>query len=188
MKKLMLMAALMLSATMSYAQHAVGTTTIQPKIGLNVATITQDDNADPRIGLVAGAEFEHQIAPRFSLSAGVLYSMQGAKYDDATLKMDYINVPILANYYITRGLAIKAGLQPGFNINHKLSGNGVSIDIDHTGFDAKTVDLSIPVGLSYEIDNFMIDARYNFGVTEIIEDADSKNSVFQISVGYKFAL
>ena len=54
--------------------------------------------------------------------------------------------------------------------------------------DAKTVDLSIPVGLSYEYSNFVFDARYNFGVTKVADDADSKNSVFQFTLGYKFAL
>lgn len=51
----------------------------------------------------------------------------------------------------------------------------------------KGFELSIPVGLSYEISDFVIDARYNFGVTKVAE-GDSKNSVFQFTVGYKFAL
>ena len=52
----------------------------------------------------------------------------------------------------------------------------------------KGFELSIPVGLSYEISDFVIDARYNFGVTKVLDGDDCKNSVFQFTVGYKFAL
>ncbi len=51
-------------------------------------------------------------------------------------------------------------------------------------------DLSIPVGVSYDItENIMVDARYNIGVTDIMKDNEGdpmRNSVFNISVGYKF--
>ena len=113
--------------------------------------------------------------------------MQGAKYDKATTKLDYINVPILANVYVAPGFAVKLGLQPGFNVNSKAKAksNGVAVEAD---FDAKTVDLSIPIGLSYEFSNFVIDGRYNWGLTKVAKDSDCKNSVFQITLGYKLPL
>ena len=40
----------------------------------------------------------------------------------------------------------------------------------------------------YEFNNVVIDARYNFGVTNIADGGDAKNSVFQFTLGYKFAL
>ena len=123
----------------------------------------------------------------FSISAGALYSMQGAKDDGETAKLDYINVPILANVYVAKGLAVKLGIQPGFNVNSKLSGSEGSFSYS-SSFDAKTIDFSIPVGISYEYNNFVVDGRYNFGVTKIIDGSDSKNSVFQITLGYKFEL
>lgn len=191
MKKIILMAVMALATVSSFAQHAVGTFTIQPKVGFNLANVTDGGN-DIRVGAVAGAEFEYQISDIFSLSAGALYSMQGCKGDiegtDATLKLDYINVPILANVYVTKGLAVKLGIQPGFNVTHKASAKvqGVSASVDISGINS--VDFSIPVGLSYEINNFVIDARYNLGVNKIADEADSKNSVFQFTLGYKFAL
>ena len=39
MKKIIAMAALVLSSVGAFAQNAAGTTTIQPKVGLNVSTI-----------------------------------------------------------------------------------------------------------------------------------------------------
>ena len=189
----------MLASVASYAQHAVGSFTIQPKIGMNIANLTKSDG-DSRIGLAAGVEFEYQATDIFSISAGALYSMQGCKGTidtdedylgsaDGTIKLDYINIPILANVYVAKGLAVKLGIQPGFKVSGKLSAKteGFSASADLPG--VKSVDFSIPVGLSYEFNNFVIDGRYNFGVTKWHENLDdSKNSVFQITLGYKFDL
>ena len=118
--------------------------------------------------------------------------MQGVKGDgDAKIKTEYINIPILANYYVAPGLAIKAGVQPGFLMSCKMDdGEG---DVDAKDF-AEKFDLSIPVGVSYEISDFVIDARYNFGLTNVWKDdykkllGDAKNSVISLTVGYKFGL
>lgn len=192
MKKILLMAVVMLASVASYAQQAVGTFTLQPKIGMNVASLTKCDGCDPRIGLAAGVEAEYQATDIFSVSAGLIYSMQGnkAKEDGVTLttKLDYINIPILANVYVTKGLAVKLGVQPAFNVSdkQKLSGGKASVEPEDVG--AESFDFSIPVGLSYEYNNVVFDARYNFGVTNIADGGDSKNSVFQFTLGYKFAL
>lgn len=192
MKKILLMAVVMLASVASYAQQAVGTFTLQPKIGMNVASLTKCDGCDPRIGLAAGVEAEYQATDIFSVSAGLIYSMQGnkAKEDGVTLttKLDYINIPILANVYVTKGLAVKLGVQPAFNVSdkQKLSGGKASVESEDVG--AESFDFSIPVGLSYEYSNVVFDARYNFGVTNIADGGDSKNSVFQFTLGYKFAL
>lgn len=185
MKKLLLVAVMVLTSAMTFAQQKEGTLTIQPKVGLNIASLTDFDDSDPRFGVVAGAEFMYQATDMVGLSFGALYSMQGAKYDKSTTKLDYINVPILANVYVAPGFAVKLGLQPGFNVNSKAKSNGVSVEAD---LDAKTVDLSIPIGLSYEFNNFVIDGRYNWGVTKVAKDSDCKNSVFQITLGYKLPL
>lgn len=198
MKKLFLMALMaFIATTASFAQWSVGSITVQPKIGINGANITDADNSDSRIGLVLGGEFEYRVSPIFSLSAGALYSMQGCKgtaedddgnTGDVSLKLDYINVPILANVYVAKGLAVKLGIQPGFNVRHKASAtvSGVNVTTNLPGI--KSVDFSIPIGVSYEFNRFVIDGRYNFGVTKLIDGADSKHSVFQFTFGYKFAL
>lgn len=187
MKKIMLIAAFMVASIGAFAQHSVGSFTIQPKVGLNIANVTDAHDADPRIGFVGGAELEYQATDIFSITGGVLYSMQGAKADDETSKLDYINIPILANVYVTKGLAVKLGIQPAFNVNSKFSVDAGEYE-GSADVDAKSFDFSIPVGLSYEFSNVVLDARYNWGLTKISENGDSKNSVFQITLGYKFDL
>ncbi|MBW4771241.1 porin family protein [Prevotella jejuni] len=199
MKKILVVAALMLSSVSTFAQHAVGSFNLQPKVGVSIANLTELKDTDPRVGVVAGVEGEYQASDIISVSAGVLYSMQGSKYEyellnqkyKSTNKLDYINVPIMANVYVTKGLAVKLGVQPGFNVSssnkqevNTFAGSGSStFDVK-----AKSVDFSIPVGLSYEYNNFQLDARYNWGLTKAFENGKAKNSVFQITLGYKFDL
>lgn len=198
MKKYLLMAFFAVAAIGANAQNAIGQVTLKPMVGMTIANITDAEGTDSKIGLAAGVEAEFGVAEKFGITAGAIYSMQGAKesgsfddydaYGTAKLKLEYINIPILANYYIVPGLAIKAGIQPGFNVKSKIkvSSGGTSAEQDLDGI--KTVDFSIPVGLSYEYQGFVFDARYNWGLTKIVDGSDSKNSVFMISLGYKFAL
>lgn len=44
MKKMFLAAAMMLASVATFAQNAEGQITIQPKVGLNIANITDDDD------------------------------------------------------------------------------------------------------------------------------------------------
>lgn len=192
MKKIMLVAALMLSSVATFAQHAVGSFNIQPKVGLNIANLTGDGKPDARVGLVAGAEGEYQATDIVSVSAGLLYSMQGTKVNQSfvtvTQKLDYINIPITANVYVVKGLAVKLGVQPGFKVSDVASVDASrALNVALPG-KAKSFDLSIPVGVSYEYNNFQLDARYNWGVTKVYEGSKAKNSVFQITLGYKFDL
>ena len=198
----MMIAAMMVAAISANAQNEVGQVTLMPKAGINISTITgSGSDKKSKVGLVAGAEFEYGVAQNFDITAGVLYSMEGAKFGDVKFNMDYINIPILANYYVVPGLAVKAGIQPAFNVRKKASYNGNTANIDDVMNDilsiagagvetgVKSFNLSIPVGISYEYQSFVLDARYNIGVTKVFKNADQgRNSTFAITLGYKFAL
>ena len=61
-------------------------------------------------------------------------------------------------------------------------------EFDVSGTDGlKKFDFSIPLGLSYEISDFVIDARYNLGLTNINDNdlGKAKNGVIMLTVGYK---
>lgn len=75
----------MFSSVATFAQHAVGSFNLQPKVGVSIANLTDNYSSDARVGLVAGVEGEYQASDIFSVSAGVLYSMQGAKFDALVL-------------------------------------------------------------------------------------------------------
>ena len=192
MKKILIVASLVLAFVSAKAQSEVGGFSVRPMVGMNIGMMTNADDSDPRIGFVVGTELEYQATDLLGLSAGLLYSQQGCKVDDnGTLKLDYINIPLLANVYVAKGFAVKLGLQPGFLINDKakVSDSGVSVETG-VGDLSKNFVLSVPVGISYEFSNIQLDARYNWGVTHALsaEGESSNSSVFMITVGYKFNL
>jgi hypothetical protein len=181
MKRILLLIATFTALMQLFAQHSVGTFTLQPKAGVNIASMQKGDGT--RIGFVGGLEGEYQLTDMVSLSVGALYSQQGNKVNiysynkDITYKYDYINVPILANVYILKGFAVKLGVQPGFLVHDNLPAEA----------NTKSFDFSIPIGLSYEYKNFVLDGRYNWGTTKV-NILNEKNSVFQFTLGYKFEL
>ena len=196
MKKLFLLAAIMMASTCVFAQHEPGSLTLQPRIGFSAADFNNTSDTEARVGLVVGPEFEYTLSNRFSLGFGLNYSQQGTKIKDTdvTFKLDYLTIPIVANVYLFKGFALKAGIQPGINLSAKLDAKNAKVDLDND--EVKAFDLAIPVGLSYEFRNFVLDARYNFGVTKIFDekklpagvDIDSKNLGFQLTLGYKITL
>lgn len=195
MKKLMILAAMMLMSTGAFAQGMF----VKPMVGATLSTLTGDvEDTKFRLGLGAGAEFGYMFSEQFGATAGVLFSMQGCKYKDNEYLKDYgttltyLNIPILANLYLLPGLAVKAGVQPGFLLSAKSKGKerllGDWEEFDVSGTDGlKKFDFSIPLGLSYEISDFVIDARYNLGLTNINDNdlGKAKNGVIMLTVGYK---
>ena len=188
-----MIAAMSLMSMGAFAQQMF----VKPMVGGTLATITGDgtDNAKFKLGLVAGAEFGYMIAPQFAVTAGALVSMQGAGIKDhdgltdGSETLTYLNIPVLANYYVAPGLAIKAGVQPGFLLARKNKYTRNGHDHEVTEKDGlKSLDFSIPLGLSYEISDFVIDARYNLGLSNLLDDHDNfiqKNSVIMLTLGYK---
>ena len=117
-------------------------------------------------------------------------------------KMDYVQVPLLVNQYILPGLAVKVGVQLGFLtsaefsydetlITHKKDGTDEYGEKKHHDGDLKEVtnkmDVSIPIGVSYEYERVILDFRYHIGLKNIskIEGIKEKNKFFTFTVGYR---
>ncbi len=200
MKKIMMIAAMMVATVAAKAQFEPGTFSLQPKVGFALTEISAKD-AKFKPGMVAGFEGQYQINNWFGLSAGLLYTQEGTKVKDSDLKfnMEYLNIPVMAKFYVTKGLSLNAGLQLGFMTKGKVKGGGYDVDIK--SFCNKT-DLSIPLSIAYEFTNGLsLEARYTGGLTNVLKDEvikeagmtykmekDNKNEVFMLTVGYKFEL
>ncbi|MBQ7510383.1 MAG: PorT family protein [Prevotella sp.] len=196
MKKLFLLAVVLLSAVGIMAQEREGTLTVQPRIGANLSSMT--DYNKTSFGYAFGMEMEYQMTDLLSLSAGLMYSGQGAEDDESgikeTLDIDFVNVPIMLNCYVVPGLAVKAGIQPAFRTKTTVKSDGIKMDVDELfqmlGYSDTQMSkfmLSVPVGLSYEYKHWVLDARYNFGVTDLFKgEGTLRNNVFQLTLGYKF--
>ena len=164
------------------------------KGGLNLTGVSNFEHSQTKTGVVVGAFADYRFTDHFALSADVLYSRQGVSFgkeEDVRTKerLNYLNIPILANYYIIGGLAVKAGIQPGFLLNSKsmTKNNETTIKTDGKGW--SNADFSIPIGVSYDCPfGIILEARYNIGVSNIVTSdlGTARNSVFSIMVGYRF--
>lgn len=164
------------------------------KVGLNLSDIN-DSDYKMKPGFHAGLFAELGFG-NFALQPEVLYSTQGAKGEESdddgnyTIKanFDYINIPVMAKYYVADGFNIQVGPQVGFLTNAKIVVDKESMDIKE---DTENIDFGVNFGLGYKLPlvNLSVDARYNLGLTNIPKDApDEKfnNRVIQISVAYGF--
>lgn len=120
------------------------------------------------------------------------------------VNLDYIQVPLMLKAYVTRQFVAQVGLQAGFLCGDgKFKAEETELEKDKYGstthkdtksvstpWSAKKVDFSIPVGLSYEYMNVILDARYNIGLMKVNKDvvSNSKNQVLTFTVGYRFTL
>ena len=199
MKKIMMIAAMMVATVAAKAQFEPGTFTLQPKVGVTLATISSD-NTKFKFGMAAGIEGQYQLNNWFGLSAAVMYSQQGFKAKDIDLKgnLEYINIPVMAKFYVTKGLSLNVGLQPGFMTKAKAKISGRDRDFKD---ECNKVDFSIPMSIAYEFENGLtFEARYTTGLTNVGKDVfdstdsswdkayQNKNEVFMLTVGYKFSL
>ena len=179
----MILAVMMVASLTASAQWSV-----TPKVGLNLANLAGDVNGNNiKVGLNAGADLMYRVSPLIGVSGGLFYSMQGTSFDgDTKWNIDELNIPILANFYVANGLALKTGIQPGFIVSAKSKTDKLDVDIKDG---MQSLELSVPFGISYEISDFVIDARYNLGVAKINKGNGSiRNSVIQFTVGYKIPL
>jgi len=167
------------------------------KGGVNLATVTggEDfDSPDSRTSFHVGAVLELPIAEIFSIQGEALYSGKGFKFDfegtdgdKAEFQLDYIDVPVLAKFYITKGLSIEAGPQFSFLVNEEFDANPNSDDGDIVLEEAETFDFGVAGGLTFQTEmGIFASGRYSYGTTEIYKDSGLHNSNFQVSIGYKF--
>ncbi len=167
------------------------------KGGLNISTITNADvdgvNTKSLVGFHVGFFGEFMISNKFAIQPEVLYSAQGTELEfegiSGDLKLDYITIPVMAKYYVADAFSLELGPQIGFLVSAKAKSGGESEDVKD---ELKSTDVSLNFGAGYDITpNFMIGVRYSLGLTRLQDEIfpgedESKNSVFQISVGYKF--
>lgn len=175
---------------------------------------SQEVKPQARPGFTGGVDVMYQASDNIGLSIGLSYVQAGCKYKDVDDngviwhdhydRMDYISVPLLAHSYIAPGLSINVGVAPSFLIYGKYHAGMQTYDLDADGHRTNVKEaeidqdikkglrkftLSIPVGISYEYENVVLDARYNVGMLNVYKHGlSARNKIFEVSVGYKFDL
>ncbi|MEM5540005.1 porin family protein [Olleya sp. AS48] len=180
------------------------------KAGVNFATITGDetDGIESQTGFHVGVVAEIMISEKFSFQPELLYSAQGASdtfedefdKEEYTIKYDYINLPLMAKYYVAEGFSIEAGPQIGFLINSEAEYEYTNKEFpefnesetnDIKDF-TNSIDFGVNFGLGYKLESGLnFGARYNLGLSNVndgegSDDLKNQNAVFQVSVGFFF--
>lgn len=165
------------------------------KVGWNATNISNADMKN-KMSFHLGAFAEWKLSDFVGVQPELVYSRQGArdKYEGnggkikEKLRVNYLNIPVLAKLYVLEELSVDLGPQFGFalNVKEKLKQGGNSSKRKITDFN--TFDFSWAIGASYRMDEFEFSARYNIGLTNIFDKDETggnrKNHVFQLSVGY----
>ncbi len=192
MKKIIL-SVVMLSATffVSQAQVQYGL-----KAGANFYTFggdeVENEDLNSKFGLHIGGLVNFSVSEKFKVQPEIVFSIQGSKQTDGTDELNwnfnYLNIPIMAQFYVSNGFFLETGPQIGFNLKAEIKDeeSGTTFDLDD---EIKSTDISWGLGAGYKTaSGFGFGARYNLGLSSIAEesDVDIKNRGFQVGVFYLF--
>lgn len=194
------------------------------KAGYNLTNFDGDySSIDYTSGFHVGGLSEIAISDKFSLQAELLYSQEGGKYAfeineppfalkaSERVTLGYLNLPVLAKFYVSKGFSLEAGPQIGLLLSGKTSyESSVTIAGETTNesgtFDIKdrlkSISYGLNLGFGYEFKNkLFLQARYHLGLADIAKETTTeneeedpigmnpeklKNQGFQLSLGYKF--
>ncbi|MGY5355179.1 porin family protein [Wenyingzhuangia sp. IMCC45467] len=153
------------------------------KAGYNLSSLRNGD-VDNRNGFHIGIYGEHEISEHTSFQPEVIYSQLGFK-DGAneTVKMDYIQIPLMFKGYIFKPLYVELGPQFGVNISKKEETNLVFGTSTKTT-EPNTFDWGINGGVGFAINpGITLGVRYYHGLSSAYKDADEFNTLYQVFVG-----
>ena len=187
MKKTILVAALLFSALTTIQAQSVK---LGLKAGLNYANQTGTDitvnsknyKNEAISSYHAGLVAEINLFEGLALQPELLYSTQGATYKNAlgdiTNEVGYLSIPIMIKINLSKSISLELGPQASFLLSEK-----DNVDLGKSN----TFDFGVAGGLGLKVTkSLFLQARYGLGLTEISKEAQTKNSVVQVSAGLLF--
>ena len=147
--------------------------------GLNVSNLDFTPDAtfsnQHRNGFAFGGFVDFGVSEKMSFYTEIQYSAERGKADE--LRADYIQMPLMLRFVLTDKLTLGAGPMPS-----------LKTWAEQDGF--ATFTFSAIGGLEYMItDELFIDARYSYGITNILDkdltDVEAKNTNIQFGFGIK---
>jgi hypothetical protein len=172
------------------------------KGGLSIMELTNDgDSSGDRTGFAGGAYLLADFSEQFGLRVEGLYFQKGAHEeedgDEATIKLDYIEFPILAVAHVPLGAQARldffGGPTFGFNVKSELEltlgGFTASGDLD--GVEAFEFGVTFGAGVNFDAGPVVlgVDGRYGLGVTDVASEGDGgKNRGFAVMASLGFPI
>ncbi len=200
------LSAALLAPTRANAQGA----TAGVEAGVNIANVSFDLSGasvslDHRTGGIGGVFFGVD-GKNGGLIVEVLYTQKGTTIGQSgpgftastKVKLDYVEIPVLArvNLKASDKVMVHLFVGPAFGIKVKddivdtVTENNVTTS-ETNDANIKGTDVGIVFGGRMDFNKFLIDARYDVGLTNVNKDTGSdepkvKNRVFSLMFGVKF--
>jgi hypothetical protein len=159
------------------------------KGGVNLAS-SNDSGDKIKIGPNIGVLGQYKLSGSgVAFQSEILYSAKGAKGGgNATINFDYINIPVLAQYYVAPCFNLEFGPYIGFLTSAKIKWGSGSDDIKD---ECNTVDYGLNFGAACELTTLPLGlfARYSLGLNDVWKNWGSvgnKHRVIQIGAFLKF--
>src|SRR5690606_27785651 len=141
------------------------------KAGVNFASVNGDDfdDVDGVTGFQVGAVAKIGITELLAIQPELLFSAQGYSVDglgdDFSVRLGYINLPVMADFTIVEGLCLQGGPQFGFNV---VSGYKFDDEDWEDEEGINTLDLGVGIGAQYILPiNLFFQARYVIGFSNV---------------------
>lgn len=198
MKKTILIMVALISLSKTHAQKV----NFGIKSGLNLTTIHGSDASNAKILPRAyfGAYLNLNITEKIHFQPEVVYSLQGYKFSNyyyyTSIKdhLNYLNLPLLFQYDITKKAYLEAGPQLGYLFRRNLLltkdyQNGIISNSSSTDTsNINKFDFGIDIGSGYKLTSkFSLNLRYNNSLTKFPTASENfKNNVIQLGANYSF--
>lgn len=170
--------------------------TVGPRLDLNIARVVGDnqDDATSRTGMRIGAWASMDLSEKFSIQPEFVLSGKGSKWpdDDASIKISYLQIPVLAQYRFTAGRTVNpyvlAGPALSFKAGCNLQVEGSDYECSDQTTAVSSTDFGMILGAGVHIGRAQVSLRYDLGLANINGDGDAvvKNRAFNVAVGYGF--
>ena len=194
MKKLTLIALLVIPASMVYAQAPK----IGFKAGLNVNHVSSnDDDLKPRTSLHFGLIADFEVSKKLSFQPQLLFSGRGAKESHGdhsdVFAFNSLELPLNFVYRKDSAKGVFLGMGPsfGYNLNGKIKEEGESEDIEFGSKEGqiKRFDVGLNALVGYKFsERYFVSTNYSLGLSNWSNMSSStwKNNIAGISIGYFF--
>lgn len=188
MKKVILSVVALFAFGIANAQEAK-TVKLGIKAGANYDWLATGDGSvydlRPEVGYHAGLVSEFKMCDKFAFQAEALYSHSSYKFDGngnnsgAKIEINQIQVPVLAKFYLVKGLSLELGPQATVIVDSKVNGGDLNF---------RKYNFAAASGLAYDFNSgAFIQARYTYSFLDLENGTNGHNQFgIQASVGYKF--
>lgn len=178
------------------------------KGGVNFSNIYNEEVDDNNMltSFNAGVYAAFPLNDFIAIQPEILYSQKGSQltYDnvlatgEAKFKLNYIEVPVLAKFNLTKNLNIHAGPYIAYlvdaQVKNETDGGTFNFEDNFDNDDFNKFDAGVSAGIGFDFDFVGIGARYNLGLTKIGKERDiaggtytpeGKNSSFSVYASFK---